>query len=59
MPNLNKVGLLVMDGRNVLGNVQTVVNTTNDFAHGDFALKGDRDPQITLQPDKVAIKAMS
>jgi hypothetical protein len=58
MPTLSKLGLLAMDGRKVLGNVQTITNAANNFAHGDFALAGDRTTQVTLTPEKLALKVI-
>jgi hypothetical protein len=52
MPKATKVALVVMDGRKAAGMVQTIGNTGNDLIHGDFALKGDRNPQLSLNPEK-------
>jgi len=52
LPASTKVALLAMDGRKAASMVQTVGNTGNDLLHGDFALKGDRNGQLNLNPEK-------
>jgi hypothetical protein len=52
LPTSAKVALIAMDGRKAASMVQTIGNTGNDMVHGDFALKGDRNGQLNLNPEK-------
>jgi len=56
MSNLNKIGLLAVDGRKVLSVAQTATNAGMNFSQGDFGLKGDQVPQAAMTPEKVALK---
>jgi len=56
MPTLNKVSLLVLDGRKGLSTVQTITNATVNFSNGNWGMDPKANSQVTLTPEKVLIK---
>jgi hypothetical protein len=58
LSNMDKIGLLAVDGRKVLSTTQSLTNLGMNFSHGDFALKGDQVPQAAMTPEKLVLKAI-